>query len=483
MAWRARLVWLALCGCLVLALSAGSSRADSAKLEDVIRHALQGSLALRHAKNKIDTARGQLLEARSAFDWTALAQTGWQRFYGPQVFSGRQTGNATFIDAWRTTVGVSKQFRDGISVSPGVTTLLSPQLTSLQSLGYQEVLPTLNLTIPLLRGLGSDSTDATERAAIARLRGTRLDYDYTSQETVHDAVQLFWRCLADAQQRLVMLETDQQQTDYERWLSNMISRGQLEPSALQRAQAQHTLSNQKLDAANEGVLICRRKLSDAVGLDAPRILEPVGELPHPERYGPVIARLQDAPLIAYALDNRRDIKALKAYIEAQRDRLTGAKDELNPKVDVVLDPYQAFVRYSQSFSRSAAKGHVAEAMAAESDADIALRQGEQAVRSDIVNAVRGLKELWRAWPTLVAAEGKYQRIIDQGEQRARQGTITREELRLIEDEQASAKHALIDARLRLASILASLRLYTGSIALDGYTEANIATEFATLPRP
>jgi outer membrane protein TolC len=473
---------LALVGGLLVTLGATQARAGTIKLEDIIRDALQGSVALHRAKNQIESAKGQVLEAKSQFDWTAVAQSGWQRFFAPEFTGNLQTG-AGYVDTWRTTVGVTKEFRDGISMSPGVTTLITPGIKNLQALGYQQVLPTLNLTIPLDRGWGSANADANERAATARLRGSRLEYDFASQKAVHDAVQLFWRCLADADQRVVMLETDQQQTEYEQWLQAMVSRGQMEPAALQHAQADHALSNQDLDRANEGVLRCRRDLANEVGIGGEPMLEPTGELPYPDRYGPAIAKLQPEPLVAYALDNRRDLRALKSYVDAQRDRLKAANDELNPKIDVVLDPFQAFVRYSQSINRYGAKGHIAEITADESNAEIALEQGRQSVRTDIANAVTGLQELWRGWPTLIGAERKLEKLEAETERRVRAGTADRPGLRLVQDDLAKAQHAMIDARLRLASILASLHLYTGAMALEGDAPAAIATEFSTVPQP
>jgi outer membrane protein TolC len=484
MAAGARSWWpLALLVALGLTLPATRSLADAVKLDDVIGDTLRDSLVLQRAKTKIDTARGEVMEAKSAFDWTTLAQTGWQRFIVPQSKNGFLTDTDMFVDAWRTTVGVSKQFSNGISMTPGVTTYITPGTTVGQALGYTETVPTINLTIPLDRGLGEANAGATERAAKAKLSGTRFDYDYTAQKTVHDVVQLFWRCLADAQQRMVMLEADQQQTDNERWLDAMVRRGQTEPATLQRAQALHTLSNRELDEANEGVLQCRRQLADAAGMSGSTMPEPIGELPHPERLGPAIERLQDGPLVSYALQNRRDLRALKAYVEAQRDLLKGAKDQLNPTVDVVLDPFQAYVRYTQSFGNNAAKGHIAEAMAAESDADIALRQDERAVGSDIANAVHGLKELWRGWPALVAARRKLEALVNSADRRVREGTADRDTLRNAQNELARAEHATIDARLKLAAILASLRLYTGAMVLERDTPQTLATEFSTLPQP
>jgi outer membrane protein TolC len=478
----ARLRGVALASCLVLMLAATPVLADPVQLHDVIRDALQGSVSLRIAKNKVDRAKGQLLEAKSQFDWTTLAQTGWQRFFAPEFTNSIQTG-AGFVDAWRTTVGVTKEFSNGISMSPGVTTLVTPGIKNLQALGYQTVLPTLNLTIPLDRGLGTENADASERAATANLSGSRLNYDYSSQKAVHDAVQLFWRCLGDADQRMVMLETDQQQTEYEQYLQALVSRGQVEPEILQRAQADHALSNQDLERANEGVWRCRRELADTIGVGGHAMLEPTGELPHPERYGPAIAKLQPDSLVAYALDNRRDLLALKSYVEAQRDLLKAAKDELNPKVDVVLDPFQAYVRYTQSINRYSAKGHIAEIMADESNAEIALEQGRQGVRTDIANAVTGFQELWRGWPALIGAQRNFEHLEDATQRRVRAGTADRASLRAVQDDLARAKHAVIDARLRLASILASLRLYTGALALEGDTSKTIATEFSTVPQP
>ncbi|MGH6980637.1 MAG: TolC family protein, partial [Stellaceae bacterium] len=452
-------------------------------LDQVIRDALRDSLSLKRARTKVDAAKGKLLIEKSAFDWTALAQSGWQRFLVPKSRNGVLTDEVGFVNAWRTQVGVTKEFSNGISMSPGVITFLAPGKTVGQTLGATQTVPTLNFTVPLMRGLGGDAAEAGERAATATLNGTRFDYDYATQRTVHDVVQIFWQCIADAKHRMVMLETDQEQTDFERWLRAMAGRGQIEPTEVKRAEAQHSLNNHDLDSANEGVLVCRRRLSDAVGLSAPAILEPVGDLPHPDRFGPAIARLQVEPLVTYALDHRQDLRALKAYVEASRDKVKGAEDKLNPQVDVVLDPYQAFVRFSRSFSNTAAKGAVATAMADQSDAEIALRQGEQGIRSDIANAVLALKQLWLDWPSLIGAQRKFESLVDQIDSEVHRGTAYRRNLRAAQDDLARSEHATIEARLRLASIVASLRLYTGAITLDNDKTSALTTEFSTFPQP
>lgn len=467
----------------LLVVSAAPLSAEPVTLDQTIRDALQGSLTLKRAHTKVDAAKGRLLIEKSAFDWTAMAQSGWQRFLAPVSRGGLLTDQISYINTWRTTVGMTKEFSNGISVSPGVVTFLTPGKTVGQTLGATETVPTLNLTVPLVRGLGGDSAAANERAAAANLRGSRFDYDYATQRTVHDVVQIFWQCVADAKQRMVMLETDQQQTDFERWLSAMVGRGQIEPAEIRRAEARHALSNHDLDSANEGVLECRRKLSDAVGLQAPAILEPMGDLPVPERLGPAIERLQVEPLVSLAFDRRQDLRALKAYVEASRDKVKGAEDKLNPQVDLVLDPFQAFVRFSRSLSNTAGKGAVATAMADQSDAEIALRQGEQGIRSDIANAVLALKQLWLDWPGLIGAQRKFETLVDQTDNEVQRGTSSRYQLRAAQDELARAQHATIDARLRLASIVASLRLYTGTIMLDNDKSLALTTEFSTFPQP
>jgi outer membrane protein TolC len=475
------LLGIVLLSCALLPLAPGRSWADAVNLDQTIRQTLTGSLSLQRAKTKIDAAKGELLLAKSAFDWTTLAQSGWERFLIPVARGGFLTDQVQFVDTWKTTIGVSKEFGNGITVSPGVVTYVTPGVSVGQTLGATQTRPTVDLKIPLMRGLGGDSAESGERAADARLRGTRFDYDFVTQRIVHDVVQLFWRCLADAQQRIIMLEADQQHTDYEQWLRSMAGRGQMEPSAVRREEAQHTMTNRELDQANEGVLVCRRQLSDAAGLSAPKILEPIGDLPQPGRLGPAIGRLREAPLVSYALENRQDLRALKAYVDGARAKLKGAEDQLNPQVDVVLDPYQAFIRFSQTFGNNAGKGAVASAMAAANDADIALRQGEQGIRSDISNAVLGLKELWINWPALVAAQRKFENLVDEEDLGVRQGTSDRSRLRIAQDNLARAQHAVIEARLRLASMIASLRLYTGTIVLDNDKSSALATEFSTLP--
>ena len=104
-------------------------------------------------------------------------------------------------------------------------------------------------------------------------------------------------------------------------------------------------------------------------------------------------------------------------------------------------------------------------------------------RTDIANAVVGLQELWHGWPSLIAAQRKLEMLEEETEKRVRAGSSERTYLRAVQDDLARSEHAVIDARLKLASILASLRLYTGALVLTGDTPAAISTEFSTLPQP
>lgn len=457
------------------------AHAETARLESVIQQALNGNLTLLKAKTDIDAAKGELLKAKSAFDWTAFAQTGWQRFYVPKSRNGVLTDQIGTVDAWHTTVGFSKEFSNGISINPGVSSFITPGVTVGQALGYTQTTPSLDLTIPLDRGLGRSSADAAERAAQFKVDASRSQYEFVAQMTVHDVVQIFWRCLAANQERKIVADTDRDESDYANWLGQMVRSGQAEPVSLNLAKARAALDDRNLADADQAVYTCRRNLADAIGLSAPQMLEPAGELPNPDRFVAAIGRLKEEVLIQLALDQRRDLAALKQEVAAAKALVVSAEDQLNPKIDLVLDPLTVYLRYSQSLNRYSAHGAIASARANQSAAEIALLQRQHQIGDDIDHAVRELRTLARNWPSLVSAQRNYLSILQDTEKRVRVGTLGRDQLLQAQSDLAQSRRAVIDTQVKLASVLASLRLETGRI--HGESPEVLAAEFVALPTP
>ena len=145
-----------------------NAAAQPVSLEDVVRAVVTDSPLIGLENERVRRAQGELQLAQGPLDWTATAEGGWQRLYVVEARDGFLTDNLQDIDAWRSSLGVSRQFRNGITIQPGVSFYIDADVNAAQSLGLTQTLPSLNLTIPLLRGYGADSPVATAERAASR---------------------------------------------------------------------------------------------------------------------------------------------------------------------------------------------------------------------------------------------------------------------------------------------------------------------------
>jgi outer membrane protein TolC len=210
---------------------------------------------------------------------------------------------------------------------------------------------------------------------------------------------------------------------------------------------------------------------------------PQGDLPAIDKMGPAVEALNESALTALALRQREDFRALERFVDAETARVRGAQDHLSPKLDLYLDTQRVYLRYTQSLHNDAAKGLVAKATAAESNARINVSELHTHIQLDIADVLRGLRGAWLDWQSLSQSLHRLEGVVGSYEKQAKAGAIDRADLLASQDQAAEVRHELVDARLRFASALATLRLVTGSLMVEGRTPAALAADFYTLPTP
>ena len=475
--WRTPLI-------LLMLATPSSAMAQTVGLEQVVTAAATSSPTVLREDETVRRAQGQLRTAEGAFDWSLSAESGWERLYVPEANNGFLTDDTATVDTWRTTLGVTRLFRNGIAVQPGVSFFCGGDAAVGQTLGLTRTRPALNLTIPLMRGLGtSNFANANERAAAAALEGSRYGRDFAAQRAVAEAVVIYWRCVA-ARDQLAIADSDRRLADDNvTAVRAAVTAGQAEPAALDRVLATLAGANVIFARATAGERACREDLAAAMGTapDAP-LAAVAGDLMDPAPMADALMRLNEAALIQTALANRTDLQALARFDVAQGERLQGAQDNLQPRLDVFLDVSRAMLRLSQPLGRNVADGQVADAMASQNEARLNHQQLQAQIRRDVGAQVRGLKDALAAATALDQAAQRLATVVADGERRFQAGLLTRAEYRIMQDEFTGVRRQVIDARLQFASNLAALRLATGAIgAGQGGREGAAAALFRSLP--
>ncbi len=77
-------------------------------------------------------------------------------------------------------------------------------------------------------------------------------------------------------------------------------------------------------------------------------------------------------LVGVALENRADAKAARQNVAAASAKLDGARDSMDPTVNLNIEPDRAIVRFSKSIENNLGEGKMAEANADTSQAKITL---------------------------------------------------------------------------------------------------------------
>ena len=478
---RSKCVSGLLAWCLMAAPVCAS--AQTVLLEDVVRSVLTQSPQILLENERVRRAEGQLQRAQGPFDWTASGESGWERLYVSEANNGVLTDNLREIDAWRTTIGVGRQFRNGITVQPGVSFYANAGGTEAQTQGLTKVRPALNLTSPLLRGFGEDSEVATnERAAVHGLDASRHGREYVAQSALTNAVLVFWRCLALKQQLAIVEEDQRGAADFLESIRAFVESGEGEPAALDRALANQAVQNVTLSRTRASIQTCRRDLDVAMGGDGTREPVPEGAFPEMDGVTEPASRLNGVTLADDALARREDVRALSLQNAAQAELVRGARDGMQPQVNVSVDPQRVMVRVSQSLGRSAQEGALSEALAGESESRINLRQQESQVRLEIAENLRGLQDALINWQALKESAAAMEVIAGEAERRYQTGFSTRQEYRSVQEETAAIQRQVIEAQLQYASYLGALRLALGRIdAGEDVPTETLTAQFRSLP--
>ncbi|HEX4160435.1 MAG TPA: hypothetical protein VHY79_18355 [Rhizomicrobium sp.] len=473
--------------------SAGAETVADINLTDSIRDVLRtDNNAIRLQDERVKTAGSHVQEAAGTFDWAAQAQGGWQALYVPRsVYSpivpgkGILTNNTDILNAYYYSLSIGREFRNGIQFAPGITAYPSTSgASTAQTFGLTALRPSFGLRIPLLQGLGEEAADAAELAAKATLVGTRFDRDFAIAHTVHDMIQIYWRCLAADEVAKISAQSLRDGEEYSDSLKQQAQRGLVEPSVAQSFIAANATRQITLNQNQDAVSSCRRDLAVAIHGEAIGTMPaPIGTLPAMTEVEAAVASLNDTALDDVALNNRSDLKAAREYISAALATRRGADDTKSPVLTLQIDPTRAIVVYSQSLENNLGEGRAAEALSAERQSEVALDQLETQVQVDITDCVRNLRAAVAEWKDGLKAEQETQTAVVSDEKRARFGVIDRKILLQTRDQLTQIEAAVVNAELLFASNMAMLRLVTGTVHPEQETPATTLVLFTTLPGP
>lgn len=374
-------------------------------------------------------------------------------------------------------------------------------ITATAALGFE-------LFIPLGEGRGVGVADALEQAAAANVRATTEQFRRAQDTTAVRVAAAYWQ-LAAAEQRLAIAEENAERgatlLSFARQYRQADEIAALE---LTQARARARDTDRELLRARQELVSARIDLALAMGLEVesveatPLTLDGI-PLPGPEPPA-TVGELQEI-----ALANRVDLLADMERIEAARILTEAARQRLEPQIDLTLSggysgTHASFshsdaidralfgnwqgpsvsmaLRWAAPLHNRGDRGRLAQAVSIQSRSELAATETRRAMSSRIVELYAAIRATAAALRELEASEYAYRDAVAGELERLRVGEGTLLDGIFLDEQLASARLAVLQARLRWALLLTDLRYETGTILSHELLDATPGPQtWSTLP--
>jgi outer membrane protein len=309
--------------------------ATALTLQDALSATLERSPALRIQQSVIEQKTGIREQISGAFDWSATGDISYGKDRTPRPgLPGTEPVDNTNNTAY--TAGLNRLFRNGIYLRPSVSVGVEDNVAP-TSLAYGVSELNLQVIVPLLRGLGQDSTGAAEAAARGDVNVAKLLYQHALSLQAFGTAANYWSCRNADDTLAVQLDVEQAAEKLVESTKVLVESGVFPPAYLLQAEAnlreKRTVRiNAELDAHE-----ARFSLGQSLGL-AP---EAIATTPTPvDTFPALTASLTPfsdqtrSALIVRALQHRSDYLAVKQSLVPLNILTRQAELDLKPEVNL-----------------------------------------------------------------------------------------------------------------------------------------------------
>lgn len=477
---------------------------DGLSLREALETGLRRATDLRIQRSFVDSDRAALRRASGSFDPRLQATV---TRVEPSA-SSLPRGGAPGSDLFGYSVGLSMLSRTGISLRPELT-LDQRESGAAGVAGSSVASARLGLTVPLMEGRWADGPRAAEEAARVDLRARRADLRHTRSLTVLAVTRAYWAYKAAHRRLSVLRRSENRAGSLVEKLRRLVELEERPEADLDQALA--TLVDRRISrvAAEQAVVASRRRLGIEMGLPAERIRRlPAPKERFPDPAGIPVPADRLPRLVAEALAQRSDLRAVARREEADRELLEAARDLTRPTVDLALsvgyrtmqpgtgvgELFTPFFRQSSGVSMTAEMqvemplgNDDARGLAVARRASVRRQEARlHDLRREISTAVRVRVEgLNRASTTVRQATRAVElnrQIVQNETRRSEFGVATNFDVILAEDRLNQARLARVNARRDLALQLVELRFAMGSVFRKGSGDpAARLTDLTTVP--
>jgi outer membrane protein TolC len=490
-------------------------------LMEAVQSVLDKHPLIRFQASQIDVDRGLKQQASAAFDTVLSATITQGRTTTPltaesqEQFAliGVQGSDDETTDLTQGSFGISRLFRSGIAISPtlsltrNVDNLASPQ-------GLNNATPSVQITIPLLRGRGRKAVAAQEIAATIEVDAATFDLTQEVSQLLTTAASDYWNLVAAA--KLLVIAQDGENrahTDLENTQA-LVDADRLPRDNLNAVNANLAQSASTRILAEQSLVTAQYQLASDMGLKAQDI---VASLPLPTDDFPPSGQLRAVPnadiLRAYvrdSLQSRSDYLAARLRIDEQKALVTAAKNHLLPQLNLNANGGYMGLKEGKQFSAAftslgsgvdgptasggvsynfapkndAARGAFLQTSAAETQLELQSEQLSHTISVAVATAFQAAYDAGLQTEKTQKAVFFYRSSLEGERDKYHVGMASVIDVLESEDRLTGALTAEVQAQLSYALALSQFRFATGSLIAPGKPIQTIDSNiFITLPMP
>lgn len=456
--------------------------------------ALEATLAknpgVQITREQVRQREGSLQSASGQFDLS------FGTFWSEEIYRAPTGAPAPFASVLREdtsiySVGLIKPFRSGVIVSPQINVLDSGNDTP-GNVPVSRSSLDLKITVPLLRGFGTQNTGAQEIAAGLAADAQRNLARYQVELIVFQTAAAYWNCLAARRDFEILSDTAGRAEQILQAVELLASGGELDRAT--RDQARALVASKQAERENGELLYyeARQALGVSVGLGPSQLVNPplvAGEPPvmlDAQALRPAIGE----KYVYEALQRRGDYQASNINVEAEEALLRQAKNNLKPLLDFELTVGYAGYdarrdRFRPGYSVSndltgintlgtltlewpiannVARGQVVNQRARRNEAQLNTERNANSIASRVLVALQTLRQTISQYRYNAVAVDTYRVALNQTNEKMKAGEATITELIDVEERYADARRALNETERVYAITLAELRLVTGTLS-------------------
>ncbi len=482
-------------------------------LLDAVRVTLALDPAIKLQEQALESARGRVMTAQGQFNPVPSAEVRYQHNTTPLLRDQRLAGLTSLVgDTLATQIALDQQFRTGVRVTPSVG------MTRTEDSGTNATIPhvatvNLNITIPLLKGLGERAVAANERAAEFEYQATTLELWHQISSSMAKTAAAYWNYQAAS---LALAAYREAEGRLQELLSNgrkLAEADEVPPADLKQYESQLATATASRIGAEQAVVEARQNLGLAMGLPFQRIVAlppPADDFPPADDLHLADAA-RTAQLIEAGLLRRNDLKAAEQRLEGAESLLAAAQNNILPQVDLSLDVgYQglaeggqssnfffggfgrnvegvnagASLRYRWPIHNQAAEGNLVRTQANLQGIAIDKENLARNIRSDILVAASNLNNTLAQLRQAKAATESIRTAFENEKKKQKLDMSTAIDVLLIQTQLTNATVNQVTIQGNYATALAQLRFATATLFAPGQESQDIGLkQLTTVPDP